>query len=270
MLINTPTTSSVEPTGDGFTDAQTKPTRDPACTPEGVAPIGATVCSTEVAAAYTARIRELEDANKCLEARLSTVRRDEAKARMHAYHDELTGLPNRRLLKDRLEQALLQAARQTRPVALILLDLDDFKCVNDSLGHPVGDQVLRVAARRISSSTRGGDTACRYGGDEFVIMLVEFNDIRTVDHVVGKLQAELRKPYLVRGFTIRMSASVSCAVYPYDGDCFETLIEKADNALYSAKAGRVFTLITDLYLEPVPMRITRNRTPHVATDHPGK
>jgi diguanylate cyclase (GGDEF)-like protein len=267
--MGTPTTSSVAPTGGGSTDAQAKPTRDPTCMPEGIAPISATVCSTEVAAVYTARIRELEYANKCLEERLSMVQRDEAKAQMYANYDELTGLPNRRLLKDRLEQALLQAARQTRPVALILLDLDDFKGVNDSLGHRVGDQVLRVAAKRISSGTRGGDTACRYGGDEFVIMLVEFNDIRTVDDVVGKVQAKLSKPYLVRGVTIRMSASVGRVIYPDDGDCLETLIEKADNALYSAKADRVPTLITDLHPEPVPKRITRNRTLHLATDHPG-
>ena len=162
----------------------------------------------------------------------------EAQARVFGYHDELTGLANRRLPKDRLKQAMAQAARQGREVALILLDLDDFKSINDQLGHPAGDQVLRMVAARLVAGTRAADTTCRYGGDESAIMLPEVDDIHMVDAVASKLQAALTAPIFFDRCDIRLTASAGRVVYPDDGASSDALMRTADQGLYRAKAAR--------------------------------
>lgn len=175
-------------------------------------------------------------------ARLSelVVRREHevANVRHFAYHDELTGLPNRALLLDRLDQALVRAKRQHKQLALLLLDLDGFKDVNDRLGHIAGDKLLQRVAERLVSCIRGSDTACRYGGDEFVVLLPEVDEQKQALVVAGEIHARLAKPYMVDDYSIAMTASIGVAVYPHDGMSQEDLIKQADVAMYLAKPGR--------------------------------
>jgi diguanylate cyclase (GGDEF)-like protein len=169
---------------------------------------------------------------------LETAARREAeveKVRHFAYHDELTGLPNRALLLDRLQQALVRAKRQQTHLALLFLDLDGFKAVNDRLGHAAGDKLLQRVAERLLSCIRGGDTACRYGGDEFVLLLPEVDDEKHAVAVAQKIHARLARSYRVDDCSIAVTASIGVAVYPVDGASRSDLINRADGAMYHAK-----------------------------------
>ncbi len=181
-------------------------------------------------------IQTLTEINSRLNRELIELARREAQVRDFAYHDELTGLPNRRLLLDRLKQAVAQAARQHKQVVLLLLDLDSFKSVNDRLGHAGGDKLLQAVARRLTDGIRGADTACRYGGDEFLIMLTEVDNPGIAAAVWGKLKLALSAPYIIDGYQIRLTVSMGGVVYPTDGQTDEELIRRADGALYRAKA----------------------------------
>lgn len=196
----------------------------------------ALTASRREAQAAWAYIQTLTEVNAQLHSELVEAARREVQIRDFAYHDALTGLPNRRLLLDRLRQAVAQAARQHKQVVLLLLDLDGFKSVNDRLGHAGGDRLLQIVARRLTDAIRGADTACRYGGDEFLVMLPEVDGPSTAAAVWGKLTLALSEPYIVDGYQIRMSASMGVVVYPTDGLAEEELIRLADCALYRAKA----------------------------------
>ena len=159
-----------------------------------------------------------------------------AEARHFAYHDELTGLPNRSLLLDRLKQAMAQTERQHKQVVLLLLDLDGFKAVNDRFGHAAGDKLLQQVAERLLACIRAGDTACRYGGDEFVIMLPEIDDQENAEAVTAKIRANLAAPYVLDGKAITVTASIGVAMYRGDEQHHSDLIKRADIAMYLAKA----------------------------------
>jgi len=159
-----------------------------------------------------------------------------AQAQHFAHHDELTGLPNRALLKDRLNQALKRAARDKTQVALLLLDLDDFKKVNDTFGHQVGDELLSCVAERLLSSIRSADSAYRYGGDEFIVLLPEVDGQRGSIELMQKLQARLAIPYSISQHSIQVSTSIGIAVYPADGASQPDLINRADTKMYLAKS----------------------------------
>jgi diguanylate cyclase (GGDEF)-like protein len=188
-------------------------------------------------ASFAARqqVALLTDTNARL--RESAVQREQevAKVRHFAYHDALTGLPNRALLLDRLNQALVQAKRKQKPLALLLLDLDGFKDINDRLGHDAGDKLLRRVAERLQSCIRGGDTACRYGGDEFVLLLPEVDDANRAFEVAEKIRVRLAKRYVVDGSSMMVTASIGVAVYAGDGMGPNDLIKQADGAMYLAK-----------------------------------
>lgn len=183
-------------------------------------------------------IEMLARSNARLTKKLVRLKREAAQARHFAYHDQLTGLPNRSLLMDRLTQALAQAARQHKQVGLLLLDLDQFKSVNDRLGHAAGDQVLQEVAGRLSACIRSCDTACRYGGDEFVIMLPEIDGRANAEAVARKIRARLFAPYMLDHRVISLTASIGIAVYRSDGRDGSELIREADSAMYLAKARR--------------------------------
>lgn len=156
-----------------------------------------------------------------------------------AHHDELTGLANRSLLMDRLQQALAQADRQQKPVALLFIDLDDFKTINDSFGHDAGDRLLREVGRRLSADIRCGDTACRYGGDEFLLLLTDIDGETGVSAVIEKIHARLAAPYWLAGREVSVGASIGAALYRRDGMSSTELLKQADRAMYRAKRRRV-------------------------------
>ncbi len=158
--------------------------------------------------------------------------------RHQAYHDLLTGLPNRSLFMDRLAQALTQAKRGNHVVAVVFLDLDRFKLVNDTLGHATGDELLRVVARRLAGTLRSEDTLARIGGDEFLLLLPRIRSGADAERVADKLVGELKPPFRIEEQEFRVSASMGIALYPKDGDTVDLLIRNADLAMYNAKNRR--------------------------------
>jgi diguanylate cyclase (GGDEF)-like protein len=152
-----------------------------------------------------------------------------------AYYDGLTGLPNRHLLPDRLRQAMAAAARYAQYCAVIFLDLDGFKQVNDTLGHAQGDFLLRQAGQRLALALRENDTVSRVGGDEFVIVVTGLRELGHIDKIVQKLQRRLEDPFVLEDNEFNLRASFGIALYPDDGDTVETLLAHADSAMYRAK-----------------------------------
>lgn len=152
-----------------------------------------------------------------------------------ALYDELTELPNRRLFQDRLEQAILAANRDGRPIALLLMDLDRFKEVNDTLGHQAGDVLLSEIARRLRDALRSSDTVARLGGDEFAVILTHMRDSAGATVAANKLLAAIAQPFAVRGQTLQVAGSIGIALGPEHGEDPETLLRHADVAMYVAK-----------------------------------
>jgi diguanylate cyclase (GGDEF)-like protein/PAS domain S-box-containing protein len=153
-----------------------------------------------------------------------------------AQHDFLTGLPNRLLLTERFSHAIGLAQRHKKQVGLLFLDLDNFKHINDSLGHAVGDLLLQSVANRLVECVRTTDTVCRQGGDEFVILLAEIGQPQDAAHVAETLRAALDMPHLIDGHELHISLSIGISVYPDDGTHVDTLMQNADTAMYHAKA----------------------------------
>jgi diguanylate cyclase (GGDEF)-like protein len=152
-----------------------------------------------------------------------------------ATHDALTGLPNRALLADRLAQATAQSERYSRGFAVLVVDLDRFKSINDSLGHIAGDEMLKEVARRLSRLLRKADTLARLGGDEFVLVLNEVSGARDAETVASKVLGALSGPVTLSGLDVQISASIGVSVFPEDGVDAETLLQHADAAMYHAK-----------------------------------
>jgi diguanylate cyclase (GGDEF)-like protein/PAS domain S-box-containing protein len=152
-----------------------------------------------------------------------------------AYHDNLTGLPNRGLLQDRLAQSIARAERSARKAAVLFIDLDNFKNINDTLGHDVGDELLRQVARRLADCVRAGDTIARQGGDEFIVLLDNIEDGRNASTVAQKVLGALRAPFALGGTEQHVSGSVGIAVYPEDGQDPQTLMRNADTAMFHGK-----------------------------------
>lgn len=156
-----------------------------------------------------------------------------------AHHDPLTQLPNRLLLRDRVDQAISRAARSGTRLALLFVDLDDFKRVNDSFGHQTGDALLREIAGRLGHCVRDTDTVSRYGGDEFVVALPDLTDLGVVERVARCISEQVSAPLHAAGAQVCVSCSIGVAVYPGDGEDCDALVRHADTAMYAAKrAGR--------------------------------
>ncbi|WP_341325522.1 diguanylate cyclase [Methylotuvimicrobium sp. KM2] len=153
-----------------------------------------------------------------------------------AHHDLLTELPNRTLLKDRFQQAVSYVQRQGKKLGLLYLDLDNFKNVNDSLGHPIGDKLLLQIARCLRDCVREADTVSRIGGDEFVIMLGNIHHAENLAEISTKILVALSRPFDIDVHKLQLSCSIGACLYPDDGEEFDGLLQKADTALYQAKA----------------------------------
>ncbi len=152
-----------------------------------------------------------------------------------ATHDELTQLPNRTLLDDRLQQAIAHAQRQQSLVAVLFVDIDHFKYINDSLGHQVGDELLKTLAHRLTSALRQEDTVARFGGDEFVIILPEVDGVNSIKTITHHLLQEIKKPFHILEHELIITGSIGISLYPDDGHSADELIQNADSAMYQAK-----------------------------------
>ncbi len=195
--------------------------------------------TTRVSAAGSKQIAQLGIGfNKMLaELEEGEVAKKEAEAKLHqqAVTDELTGLPNRRLFADRLTQSIAIAHRERRILALLYIDLDGFKLVNDSLGHTIGDMLLVQVAKRLQSRIRQADTLARLGGDEFTVILTTLRNPAEAELVAASLLEELAQQFVVEGYEIVIGASIGVSVFPQDAGDSVSLLQQADNAMYAAK-----------------------------------
>lgn len=166
---------------------------------------------------------------------ISAIKRSQEQLDFLAHHDPLTALPNRLLFNDRLEHALKRAEREGHQVAVLFLDLDRFKNINDSLGHPVGDILLKETAKRITHLIRQEDTVARLGGDEFIILIEKIDEAQDVAQLAKKLTEAVGNPFSVKGHELHLTVSVGISLYPGDGQEGATLVRNADAAMYRAK-----------------------------------
>jgi diguanylate cyclase (GGDEF)-like protein len=168
---------------------------------------------------------------------LDVTDRKKAEEAVHklAYYDTLTGLPNRTLLLDRLKQTLAQAKRDNRYVALLFLDLDGFKEVNDLRGHAFGDLFLKAVGQRLDSCLRKNDTLARFGGDEFVVLLPGVAETPEVRSVAIKILEAMNQPFTLESEMVKVTTSMGIAIFPLDGNDSGTLLKRADIAMYTAK-----------------------------------
>jgi diguanylate cyclase (GGDEF)-like protein len=187
------------------------------------------------------RIDALEAEALQLRHQVALLQRAAVRTRQYALHDELTGLPNRRLLLDRYRQASALTQRQPRLLALLFIDLDGFKAINDTRGHAAGDAVLQQVAERLRACIRTSDTACRLGGDEFVVLLPGLAEPASAVAVAAKIRARLAEPFVVGEATVDVAASIGMAIHGVDGRDYAELLRAADAAMYREKgrgAGR--------------------------------
>jgi diguanylate cyclase (GGDEF)-like protein/PAS domain S-box-containing protein len=168
---------------------------------------------------------------------ITETRRYQEELEHHVNHDALTGLANRNLLQDRLQQALFRADRRELGCAVMFLDLDHFKLVNDGLGHHAGDRLLKQVARELELVLRPEDTVARFGGDEFVLIATEVQSVADVTEIAERIVSRLAAPVVIEGQEIAVSASVGIAMYPQDGESVDELLKNADAAMYHAKEG---------------------------------
>ncbi len=159
----------------------------------------------------------------------------EAFINFQAYHDLLTRLPNRALFKDRLSVAITQAQRNNTQLAVMFIDLDRFKIINDSLGHTMGDRLLQAVSQRLQGCIRKGDTLSRFGGDEFTLLLPEVKNADAATHIAEKILNDIKQPFTLSGHELYVGASIGIALYPDSGDSLDALIKNADIAMYRVK-----------------------------------
>ena len=173
-----------------------------------------------------------------LEHQLAAAEKQEQAARHAAFHDSLTGLPNRVLFNDRLEHGLAQAKRHNWTLAVLFIDLNGFKSINDTYGHDVGDSVLQTISQRLKENTRDDDTVSRHGGDEFLYLLLEIRDERDIVLIAKNILRVIQAPCDVGGRDLIISASIGISIFPKDGTTADQLVKRADQAMYRAIQAR--------------------------------
>ncbi len=182
-----------------------------------------------------ALMRQMEAVNRELKSEIQERQQAEDRTRHLAYHDTLTGLPNRLLLYDRICQAITHAQRHGTEFAVMFIDLDRFKTINDSLGHAIGDQVLQTVAERLVDCLRKEDSVARPGGDEFVVLLNDLHTDHGASHVAHTILQSLSQPVSINKQEFHITSSIGISLYPHDGTDMETLLKHADVAMYAAK-----------------------------------
>jgi diguanylate cyclase len=197
--------------------------------------------SDKLSAVNVALKNEIKDRH-VLENKLAAVTEQGRVDLQAALHDPLTGLPNRVLFYDRLEHGFQHAKRYGWGLALMFVDLDDFKIINDTYGHDAGDSVLRTIAERLKENTRGNDTVSRHGGDEFVILITEIRDETNISSMAEKILKKIQAPCNLskRDLTLSrtVTASIGISIFPKDGVTADTLVKSADTAMYEAKRNK--------------------------------
>ena len=195
-------------------------------------------CAADLTTVNRALVEEVRE-RQVLEHELLAAKEQEEAARHAAFHDPLTSLPNRVLFNDRLEHGLAQAKRHGWTLAVMFIDLDDFKSINDTHGHPAGDKVLQTIAGRLKKMTREDDTVSRHGGDEFLYLLLELKDEKDAIKIAEKIIRTLSEPCAIgtgdpaNSWSVR--SSIGIALFPKDGDTADALVRGADKAMYRAK-----------------------------------
>jgi diguanylate cyclase len=197
--------------------------------------------SAGLAAVNQSLLIEIRD-RTMVDHQLAAALEQEEGSRNAGLHDPLTGLPNRVLFRDRLEHGLAQATRHRWILAVMFLDLDNFKSINDSYGHQAGDAVLQAVATRLQHSTRTEDTVSRYGGDEFLCVLTPLHEERDIAMIAAKIRAAIQAPFEVCvsdvSVNLCLEASIGISVFPKDGASAAALIQRADEAMYGAKQNK--------------------------------
>ena len=207
------------------------------------------------------RARVLERQLTLLKAEFRLLERSLEETHRRAHFDALTGLPNRFLLLDRFHQAMAHATRMQTKLALLYLDLDGFKAVNDVLGHATGDELLKRVSVRLLGCIRASDTVCRHGGDEFVVLLTEVADDEGALLAAEKIRAQLALPYVIGETAIQLTTSIGVAVYPMDGSEIEDLLQRSDFAMFRNKG--------DTSSRPNIFRIDPTPANAIPADHAG-
>lgn len=177
--------------------------------------------------------------NERLKQALADASRRGIESERLAHHDVLTGLPNRLLLKEHLQKKIDEAVKRQSQLALLFIDLDGFKTVNDRYGHIVGDRLLAAVAKRIVGSIRSHDLACRFGGDEFVVLLTNVSEATVAASIAKTIRDRISECYSIDAHTCRITASIGLALYPSDGEHGDALLRRADAAMYNCKQVRL-------------------------------
>lgn len=193
-------------------------------------------CAEDLHVVNAALAEEITERKK-LEQQLVDSEAEEEKNRYLAYHDATTGLANRTLFNDRLDQALVQAERHARSFAIMFIDLDKFKNINDTYGHDIGDKVLHTVGELLQACVRDEDTVSRIGGDEFLCLLMEVEEEASVASIADAMVEKCAQPCEIQDLSLIVKPSIGIAIYPRDGTTSETLIKNADAAMYKAKQG---------------------------------
>ena len=194
-------------------------------------------CAEDLHIVNAALAEEITERKK-LEQQLVNSEAEEEKNRYLAYHDATTGLANRTLFNDRLDQALVQAERHSRSFAIMFIDLDKFKHINDTYGHDIGDKVLHSVGERLQACVRDEDTVSRIGGDEFLCLLMEVEEEANVASIANAMVEKCALPCEMQDLSVIVKPSIGIAIYPRDGTTSEMLIKNADAAMYKAKQGK--------------------------------
>lgn len=191
-------------------------------------------CAEDLHSVNTALAEEIDERKK-LEQKLRDSKVQEEKNRYLAYHDVTTGLANRALFNDRLDHALAQAERHAWSLAVMFIDLDKFKSINDTYGHDIGDKVLQIVAARLQICVRDEDTVSRVGGDEFLCLLMEVNEDANVANIAESMIGKISEACELNDVKLIVKPSIGIAIYPRDGTTAEVLLKNADAAMYKAK-----------------------------------